>query len=274
VWLAPPAVADVIHLLAELIDNATAYSPAPSPVGVRAATVAKGLAIEIEDRGLGMSEEEYEAFNAQLAEAPQFDVVALADDLRLGMFVVARLAVRHGVGVTLRSSPYGGTTAIVLVPEEIVVRDLGGMPKGASEAEADPAASGGADTAAGETEAGGPATAPAGREGLSARTPPDEGPPAPLPRRVPQTSLAAELLADPSEEGCGTPAEDEFSAEEAAASLAGFQRGTRAALAEEPPAGEPLDEAVDGRPVQARVPDAREPDDRKNSEGKAASGEP
>lgn len=121
--IAPPAVADVIHLLAELIDNATSYSPAPSPVGVRAAMVAKGLAIEVEDRGLGLSEEDYDSFNAQLAVAPQFDVVALADDLRLGMFVIARLATRHGIAVTLRPSPYGGVTAIVLVPHDIVVRE-------------------------------------------------------------------------------------------------------------------------------------------------------
>ncbi|MGW7170553.1 nitrate- and nitrite sensing domain-containing protein [Streptomyces sp. NPDC054884] len=121
VCIAPPAVADVIHLLAELIDNATSYSPAPAPVGVRATLVAKGLAIEVEDRGLGMSEEDYASFNAQLAVSPQFDVVALADDLRLGMFVIARLATRHGIGVTLRSSPYGGTTAIVLLPHEVVV---------------------------------------------------------------------------------------------------------------------------------------------------------
>ncbi|WTW84520.1 nitrate- and nitrite sensing domain-containing protein [Streptomyces canus] len=123
VCLAPPAVADVIHLLAELIENATLYSPAPSPVSVRAGLVAKGLAVEVEDRGLGMSEDEYASFNAHLAEAPKFDVVALADDLRLGMFVIARLANRHGVQVTLRSSPYGGTTAIVLLPHEIVVRE-------------------------------------------------------------------------------------------------------------------------------------------------------
>ncbi|GAB2979136.1 nitrate- and nitrite sensing domain-containing protein [Streptomyces pseudoechinosporeus] len=145
VYLAPPAVADVIHLLAELIDNATAYSPAPSPVGVRAAMVAKGLAIEIEDRGLGMSEDDYEAFNAQLAVEPQFDVVALADDLRLGMFVIARLATRHGIAVTLRSSPYGGTTAIVLVPHDIVVRQ-------GPTADADAAGSGSADTWAGEAD--------------------------------------------------------------------------------------------------------------------------
>lgn len=123
VYLAPPAVADVIHLLAELIDNATAYSPAPAPVSVRAALVAKGLAVEIEDRGLGMSEEDYASFNEQLAVEPQFDVVALADDLRLGMFVIARLATRHGIAVTLRPSPYGGTTAIVLIPHDIVVRE-------------------------------------------------------------------------------------------------------------------------------------------------------
>ncbi|MFF3848840.1 nitrate- and nitrite sensing domain-containing protein [Streptomyces sp. NPDC002328] len=121
VCVAPPAVADVIHLLAELIDNATAYSPAPSPVVVRASTVAKGLAIEVEDRGLGLSEEDYASLNAQLAVEPQFDVVALADDLRLGMFVIARLATRHGITVTLRPSPYGGTTAIVLLPQDIVV---------------------------------------------------------------------------------------------------------------------------------------------------------
>ncbi|WP_112467103.1 sensor histidine kinase, partial [Streptomyces triticisoli] len=126
VSLAPPAVADVIHLLAELIDNAAVYSAAPAPVGVRAAMVAKGLAVEIEDRGLGMSEEEYAAFNAQLAVAPKFDVVALADDLRLGMFVIGKLAARHGIAVTLRSSPYGGTTAIVLLPHDIVVRETPG----------------------------------------------------------------------------------------------------------------------------------------------------
>ncbi|MCX5330633.1 nitrate- and nitrite sensing domain-containing protein [Streptomyces sp. NBC_00140] len=124
VYLAPPAVADVIHLLAELIDNATVYSPAPAPVTVQASSVAKGLAVEVEDRGLGMSEEDYASLNSQLAVPPKFDVVALADDLRLGMFVIGRLATRHGIAVTLRPSPYGGTTAIVLLPQEIVVRDV------------------------------------------------------------------------------------------------------------------------------------------------------
>ncbi|MFE7933726.1 nitrate- and nitrite sensing domain-containing protein [Streptomyces sp. NPDC057456] len=149
VYIAPPAVADVIHLLAELIDNATSYSPAPSPVGVRAALVARGLAIEVEDRGLGLSEEDYASFNAQLAVPPQFDVVALADDLRLGMFVIARLATRHGIAVTLRSSPYGGTTAIVLVPHDIVVREALGPAAPAAEDSSEPTTDGSPSPAAG-----------------------------------------------------------------------------------------------------------------------------
>ncbi|MEV0474822.1 sensor histidine kinase [Streptomyces prunicolor] len=248
VCLAPPAVADVIHLLAELIDNATVYSPAPSPVGVRAAMVAKGLVIEVEDRGLGMSEEDYASLNEQLAVAPQFDVVALADDLRLGMFVIARLATRHGIAVTLRSSPYGGTTAIVLIPHEIVVpevpetldRSAPGALKDTGVAERVVAEKGvRADESAVRV-----ATALAGRA-VDTPSPASEDrpviPPArspeaesvtaglggltPLPRRVPQTSLASELR-----EEAGAVEEDleleDFTAERAASSLAGFQRGT------------------------------------------------
>ncbi|MFJ2155467.1 nitrate- and nitrite sensing domain-containing protein [Streptomyces sp. NPDC087856] len=236
VCLAPPAVADVIHLLAELIDNATVYSPAPSPVGVRAAMVAKGLVIEVEDRGLGMSEEDYASLNAQLAVPPQFDVVALADDLRLGMFVIARLATRHGIAVTLRSSPYGGTTAIVLIPHDIVVPEpVEEFTPDASSAaedkavEAEKAAA--TTTAAKDRAVGDPDTAPAARPVIPpARSPEpsasvDLGGLAPLPRRVPQTSLASELReeAGPAEEDEGL---EDFTAERAASSLAGFQRGT------------------------------------------------
>ncbi|WP_328432232.1 nitrate- and nitrite sensing domain-containing protein [Streptomyces sp. NBC_00453] len=222
VCLAPPAVADVIHLLAELIDNATVYSPAPAPVAVRAALVAKGLAVEVEDRGLGMSEEDYASFNAQLAVEPQFDVVALADDLRLGMFVIARLATRHGIAVTLRPSAYGGTTAIVLLPHEIVVRE-----SSATGDSSDPA----------EPATGEKPTEPVREPGPAApaRTVPTPTPAlassarregvTPLPRRVPQTSLAAELREEPAGDEHDGHAE-EFTAERAAASLAGFQRGT------------------------------------------------
>ncbi|MGW0821302.1 sensor histidine kinase [Streptomyces sp. NPDC002845] len=248
VSIAPPAVADVIHLLAELIDNATSYSPPPSPVGVRAAVVAKGLAIEIEDRGLGMSDEEYASFNEQLRVAPQFDVVALADDLRLGMFVIARLATRHGIAVTLRSSPYGGTTAIVLIPHEIVVRESDDEPVADDEevlepviaakasdggpgpvplpqqrsGEAEPAA---AHTRTSDATAAVSASRTVTRSSVGATGKPRGDGLAPLPRRVPQTSLAAELREDSEPE----PADDtfdDFTAESAASSLAGFQRGT------------------------------------------------
>jgi signal transduction histidine kinase len=112
------AVADMIHLLAELIENATLFSPSTTRVEVRAERVANGFAIEIEDRGLGIAPDQLSELNAQLAAPPDFD---LADADRLGLFVGGRLAVRHGVRVSLRPSPYDGTTAIVLMPSSIVV---------------------------------------------------------------------------------------------------------------------------------------------------------
>jgi signal transduction histidine kinase len=115
--VAGTVVADVIHLLAELIENATAYSPGPTGVMVRAERVANGFAVEIEDRGIGIGPAEMAAVNERLASPPEFDI---ADGNQLGLFVVARLAARHRVRVTLRSSPYGGTTAIVLLPHAIL----------------------------------------------------------------------------------------------------------------------------------------------------------
>ena len=113
-------VSDIVHLVAELIDNATAFSPPHTRVNVTGQPVPKGFAIEIEDRGLGMSADDIDAINQWLARPPSFDVLALNDDARLGMFVVARLAARHDIKVQLRPSPYGGTTAIVLLPAELV----------------------------------------------------------------------------------------------------------------------------------------------------------
>jgi len=116
--IAGAAVADVIHLLAELIENATTYSPVNTEVTVRAERVANGFVVEVEDRGIGISEAELAAANERLANPPEFD---LADSDQLGLFVVARLAAKHSIKITLRPSPYGGTTAIVLLPAAIVV---------------------------------------------------------------------------------------------------------------------------------------------------------
>ncbi|WP_436758546.1 sensor histidine kinase [Streptosporangium sp. V21-05] len=112
---------DVIHLVAELVENAAMFSPPHTSVRVHGDMVARGYAIEVEDRGLGVSAEETARLNALLADPPEFD---LADSDRLGLFVVAQLAVRHGIRVSLRPSPFGGTTAIVMLPSELVVEPV------------------------------------------------------------------------------------------------------------------------------------------------------
>jgi len=119
VAISGPAVADLIHLLAELIENATLYSPPDTTVQVAGQVVAHGFALEVEDRGLSMDPAALAQANEKLARPPDFD---LSNSAQLGLFVVGRLAQRHSIQVTLRTSPYGGTTAIVLLPDTIVVR--------------------------------------------------------------------------------------------------------------------------------------------------------
>jgi signal transduction histidine kinase len=114
------AVADVIHLLAELIENATLFSPSGTRVEVKAERVGNGFAFEIEDRGLGIKPEELDAINLRLGSPADFD---LANADQLGLFVVGKLAARHSVRVFLRSSPYGGTTAIVLMPNSMITTE-------------------------------------------------------------------------------------------------------------------------------------------------------
>ncbi|TDC57789.1 sensor histidine kinase [Actinomadura sp. KC345] len=116
--LVGPAVTDVIHLLAELLDNAATFSPPNTEVRLMAERVGVGFAIEVEDRGLGVKAERLDEANRRLAEPPDYDLV---DTDQLGLFVVARLAARHDVTVSLQRSPYGGVTAIVLLPHELVV---------------------------------------------------------------------------------------------------------------------------------------------------------
>jgi signal transduction histidine kinase len=125
-------VGDVIHLLAELVENATSFSPPETLVQIGGQKVANGYAIEIEDRGLGMPPEDLAAANDQLRDPPEFNLSSTA---RLGLYVVGRLAERHGIKVSLRDSPYGGTTAIVLVPAALVVDEAARqLPDGRREA--------------------------------------------------------------------------------------------------------------------------------------------
>jgi signal transduction histidine kinase len=119
-YLQGTGVADVTHLLAELIENAVTYSPPATRVQVRGGRVANGYVVEIEDHGLGVPPQIREQLNQRLEEPPEFD---LADSDQLGLFVVSRLAIRHGIKVQLRDSNYGGTLAIVLLPASLVVSE-------------------------------------------------------------------------------------------------------------------------------------------------------
>jgi signal transduction histidine kinase len=118
--LSGSAVTDVIHLLAELIENATTLSPPFTQVRVSGETVANGFAIEIEDRGLGMTPQRLQELNERLASPPDINP---ANTEQLGLFVVGQLARRHGIRVVLRPSPYGGTAAVALIPPALIVED-------------------------------------------------------------------------------------------------------------------------------------------------------
>ncbi|GGQ67207.1 sensor histidine kinase [Streptomyces flaveolus] len=115
-----PAVADLTHLVAELLENATVFSPPHTAVQVLGERVANGFTLEIHDRGLGMAAEALLDANLRLAETPEFE---LSDTDRLGLFVVSRLAQRQNVRVSLQPSPYGGTTAVVFVPDALLTDD-------------------------------------------------------------------------------------------------------------------------------------------------------
>ncbi|MFB8182364.1 nitrate- and nitrite sensing domain-containing protein [Streptomyces sp. NPDC055966] len=116
-----PAVADLTHLAAELLENATVFSPPHTAVQVLGERVANGFTLEIHDRGLGMTAESLLDANLRLAETPEFE---LSDTDRLGLFVVSRLAQRQNVRVSLQPSPYGGTTAVVFIPDALLSDDV------------------------------------------------------------------------------------------------------------------------------------------------------
>ncbi|MCX4821116.1 nitrate- and nitrite sensing domain-containing protein [Streptomyces sp. NBC_01142] len=111
------AVADITHLLAELIENAAQFSPPHTKVRVSGEPVGNGYVLEIEDRGLGMGKDALVEANRRLEESEALD---LFDSDRLGLFVSSRLAARHEIRVQLRTSPYGGTTAVVLLPTAVL----------------------------------------------------------------------------------------------------------------------------------------------------------
>lgn len=124
------AVADVIHLLAELVENATTFSPPDTKVVLRTQAVAAGLVIEIDDRGLGMSQPEYDRLNALLREPAEISVRELLEGARIGLYVVAQLARRHQIAVKLQTNITGGTQALVVLPKSLLAADQREIPAG------------------------------------------------------------------------------------------------------------------------------------------------
>ncbi|MFF0732950.1 ATP-binding protein [Streptomyces chartreusis] len=119
------AVADVIHLLAELVENATVFSAPHTQVLLRANLVTSGLAVEVEDRGLGMPVGEQNRMNALLTDPDQVNVASLLADGRIGLFVVSQLAKRHGIHVRLQTNIYGGVQAVLVVPQGLLGNEPG-----------------------------------------------------------------------------------------------------------------------------------------------------
>ncbi|WP_344681990.1 sensor histidine kinase [Saccharopolyspora taberi] len=119
------AVGDVIHLCAELMENATAFSSPRSQVQVHSSDTPRGVLVQIEDQGLGMRPAARDDANELLSNPPRFEDITLRGDSRLGLFVVSRLAARRGIQVDLRESAEGGVVAFVLLPSDIVVSERG-----------------------------------------------------------------------------------------------------------------------------------------------------
>jgi HAMP domain-containing protein/anti-sigma regulatory factor (Ser/Thr protein kinase) len=137
VQLAGHAAADVMHLLAELIENAVTFSAPGTKALVAGQPLPAGYLVEIEDQGLGMTDEQLVKVNQRLAKPPDIDF-ALAR--MLGFFVVTQLAAKHGIRVQLRHSWYGGVTALVLLPRQLIVgpAELAAPPDAAADRRVDP----------------------------------------------------------------------------------------------------------------------------------------
>jgi HAMP domain-containing protein/anti-sigma regulatory factor (Ser/Thr protein kinase) len=137
VQLAGHAAADVMHLLAELIENAVTFSAPGTKALVAGQPLPAGYLVEVEDQGLGMTDEQLVKVNQRLAKPPDIDF-ALAR--MLGFFVVTQLAAKHGIRVQLRHSWYGGVTALVLLPRQLIVgpAELAAPPEGAANRRVDP----------------------------------------------------------------------------------------------------------------------------------------
>ncbi|WP_330231104.1 nitrate- and nitrite sensing domain-containing protein [Nocardia sp. NBC_00508] len=254
VYILGAAVADLVHLLAELIDNAATFSPPDSPVSVRGNLVGKGVVVEVEDQGLGIRFEERERLNEVLREPPDFQEMALVGHRNLGLFVIGQLAQRHSIAVNLLESAYGGIKAIALVPAKLLDHVEWADPMTGEVTPAD-IRSGGRHhwPVAGPQFVSDPVPGIASQDRLQLPPWPPAKPPAgtqainsvpavnsstsmngrkkaPLPRRQRQTHLAPQLQLEKSEPAktmTSTRSTRRRNPDEARSAMASFQRGTR-----------------------------------------------
>ncbi|WP_329312360.1 nitrate- and nitrite sensing domain-containing protein [Streptomyces sp. NBC_01278] len=235
----PHVISQISHLLAELLDNATRFSPPRSKVVVRAELAADGLSIEIEDRGPRVAADGYEEMNRRLHTAPPYSVLA-ENAHRLGLFVVGHLADQLQAQVTLRRSVYGGTAAVVILPSELLVpteregeRVPVPEPGQASDRDPEPA------TVVTPVRAPALEVRPASaampvrlgtERALPARTGHGDGARPPLPERVPQTHLTRQLRGPRAPEP--DAGQDTATPEEVADAWADYEEGTQKVEAE------------------------------------------
>ena len=134
-----PAVIDVVHLIAELAENAASLSAADTPVDISGrALVTGGVLVEVTDQGVGMNPEMMAQANWRLENPPPVDV---AVSRNMGLFVVGKLAMRHGVKVRLQPAATGGLTALVWLPDAVIVPPEAGGAASPGPAEPDTMAS-------------------------------------------------------------------------------------------------------------------------------------
>lgn len=224
------AVADLIHLFAELIDNATSFSPPGSPIEVRGNPVGKGVVVEVEDQGLGIEADRREALNKMFRDPPDFGLVALLEDPRIGFFVVARLAHQHGVRVSLTESTYGGVRAGVLIPSVLITtptQDSEGERTERERIDEPPEPPSAAIVDAPVLPPQPAVTDTSAEQAAPERTRHVDDRPA-LPRRRPQEHLASQLQAESAVGGEGPVPEPDLdlAAKHAQHTLSAFQRGT------------------------------------------------
>ncbi|MER7695875.1 ATP-binding protein [Streptomyces sp. NPDC096095] len=215
------AVADVIHLLAELVENATVFSAPHTQVLLRVQHVTAGLALEVEDRGLGMPDHEQKRMNALLSDPDQVNVAHLLQDGRIGLFVVSALARRHGIAVRLQSNIYGGTQAVLVLPQSLLGADPDAQPSpdavpvpppGAVHRPPADAGAPGAPPRGGTTPSAAPAgTSPgashrAAGPGENGRPRPPAGQAPPLPSRDGRVDRPAPPASPPEDDGRPAPA--------------------------------------------------------------------